>query len=200
MMGKTHLASGLSVAIAVAQPDTLSGCVACVMGGAVGGVLADIDMLDEVRRKDARGSQIAAWVTAAVLVLIDRAAHLGLCERVADGGTRPMIGLIAFAVLTLLGIFSSHRRFTHSLTAAVLYSTAVWLIDPSLLLPFAAAYGSHLLLDLINKKEIPLFFPLPFGFCLRLCYAQSPVNRVITMFGWVFTAVFLMCSAVAFLT
>lgn len=200
MMGKTHLAVGLAVSLAVVQADTPAECVTAVIGGAVGGVLADVDMLDEWHRRDNRVAQISAWALTAVAVLTDRVFHLGMCGHIADMSRRTAIGLAAFVILAVLGVFTSHRRFTHSLTAAAMYGAAVWLIYEPLLLPFAVAYASHLLLDLTNRKDLLLLYPLPFRWCLKWCYAESPVNRPIATVGAILSVVFLMCSLIACMT
>ena len=44
-----------------------------------------------------------------------------------------------------------HRGFSHSLLALVLETAILQLLVPSAALPFAAAFASHVLLDITNK-------------------------------------------------
>ena len=52
MMGKTHLFMGITAAAVLTRPDTVGGCLAALMGGAVGGVLSDIDVKSGKGRRD----------------------------------------------------------------------------------------------------------------------------------------------------
>ena len=44
MMSKTHFAVGLATSLAIIQPKTFNECAVAVIGGTVGGVLADNDI------------------------------------------------------------------------------------------------------------------------------------------------------------
>lgn len=68
---------------------------------------------------------------------------------------------------------------------------AVYLIYKPFSAPLAVAYFSHLVLDVLNKKKIPLFYPLKFGICLKLCYANKKANKVLMYVGFCIAAVLL---------
>jgi len=62
----------------------------------------------------------------------------------------------------------AHRGITHSLLFLGILSLAFWYILPQGLLGFVIGYGSHLFLDLLTIKGIPLFWPVTQkfgGFC-----------------------------------
>ena len=99
--------------------------------------------------------------------------------------SRPLqlLGVMWYLVLCWLGYRSSHRTFTHSVTAMLLFSLAVWLVYPPLLPGFVAAYASHLVLDLLNKKGMRILYPLPVSPSLGLCYAGGTVNKLLYRLG-----------------
>lgn len=66
-------------------------------------------------------------------------------------------------------LFLTHRGFTHSLLAFVLYSllaiTLTYIapiplnLDKAFIIGSIVGYGSHILLDALNPKGVPLFYP-----------------------------------------
>ncbi len=198
MMGKTHLAMGIAASLLVTQPHTLGECIVSVIGGSVGGVLADIDILDNDSH-DSLNVQLFSMGITFILLILDNFLHLGICDSIFQNGILlPAAGLIAFAILWILGVFSAHRAFTHSFTAVLLYGAAVYLIHPALMLPFAIGYLSHLALDVLNKKRLPLLYPLKFGICLKLCYANKTANEIFFHIGIAITFVFALLRLLEF--
>lgn len=197
MMGKTHLAVGVTAALAAARPGTATECLAAVLGGAVGGVLCDIDTLRSEGSNDSIGVQLCALAIAACVLGLDWWQRAGLCAGVmALERERLICGAVGFTLLWLAGLFSSHRGFTHSLTAGLLFAKAVDLLCPAAALPFAAAYASHLAIDLLNKKGMRLLFPLKGRVCLGWCYSDRAVNTLLFQFGILGTAFLLVNSTV----
>lgn len=178
MMGKTHLAAGIAASLLITQPQTPHDCIVSLIGGAVGGILADIDILDN-KSHDSLKMQFTVLGMTFLLLMIDSLLHLGICDSIfAQDYWIPLIGLGAFAVLWLIGVFTAHRTFTHSLLAGALYTLCLTLVYPPLMIPLAVGYLSHLALDFLNRKKMPLLFPLKIGFCLRLCYADSLADKL----------------------
>ena len=90
------------------------------------------------------------------------------------------VALLLFLFFAGVGMFfTAHRSFMHSLFAAALFSQTVWFFCRPLALPFGAAYLSHLVLDVANRRGIQLFFPFRKRVCLRLCSAGGRTNRVL---------------------
>lgn len=200
MMGKTHYAVGVATALAVLQPQTINECCAAVIGGAVGGVLADNDILDNDYQADALIGQLLAFGSTALLLALDYFFHFGIIDTITAKPLLPIIGGIGFLVLYIIGFFSEHRTFTHSFLARILYSCVVWLIYKPLVTGVAAAYLSHILLDILNKKKVPILYPLEFGICFKLCYANKTANKVFMYVGFAVSGVFLIISLIRSLT
>ena len=184
MLGKTHLAMGAATALAIIQPDTTAGCFAAIIGGVVGGVLPDIDTMRNDGRLGAPQTQAFSATVTAALLLLDSILKTGLWAGLAAQNTKTMIfGGCCFAVLWLWGYFSDHRSFTHSLLAMCLFAGAVNIIYSPFSIAFLLGYGSHLLLDLLNRRPLKLLYPLDSGMCFGLCYSNRTVNDVLLYVG-----------------
>ena len=194
MMGRTHFAVGLATALAVIQPKSVGECMVAVFAGALGGVTADNDTLNQ---SNSLKGQLLALKTALGALLIDYFFKLGICESIMANPKKALVGLVAFLVLWFIGFFSDHRTFTHSFLAMILYSLAIGLIYEPFTLGFMVAYLSHLALDILNRKKMPLLYPLDLGICLKLCYSDGKVDTFLMYVGYITTAVFLTIGLVS---
>ena len=86
---------------------------------------------------------------------------------------------------------SGHRGFSHSLLALVLETACLQMIFPAAALPFAAAFASHVLLDIMNKRPVRLLYPLKKGICLGWFYADGLANKAFAVIGafWLIMAI-----------
>ena len=183
MMSRTHLAIGLAVSLATIQPTTFHECAVAVIGGAVGGVLADNDNLGRDYQSKVLGGQLVAFAAAFAAFALDCFAGFGIWRSVVDQPIRSMIGGIAFVVLYFAGMSFRHRTFTHSFLAMILYATATAFICMPVSKALAVAYCSHLFLDVLNKKKVYLLYPLNVGICFKICYADKTANKVFLYIG-----------------
>ena len=87
-------------------------------------------------------------------------------------------GLAGFVIICVFAGGSGHRGFSHSLIALVLETFCLWLIFPAVAMPFAIAFISHVLLDIMNKRSVRLFYPAKKGVRLGWFYADRLANRV----------------------
>ena len=84
-------------------------------------------------------------------------------------------GLVGFVLIGGFASVSSHRGFSHSLLALALFAGSLWLVFPAMTIPFAITFASHLILDLLNKKSLRLFYPAEKGICLGMFYCRERV-------------------------
>lgn len=188
MMSKTHIVVAAAAALLALRPDTGGEITDAVIGGAVGGVVCDIDagtVKKDVYTKDAvQGRIIAAFGTVAAAAA-NIAAKGGMFTYFAENlsVSRLIVGAAAFAALCVVGRKTVHRTFTHSFLAYALFCGAVYLLCPPLLPAFAVGFGSHLALDLLSYRPLLLFYPWKKGFSLKLCYARSPANDAVFVGG-----------------
>ena len=199
MMGKTHFAMGIASALVIMNPKTVSECLLTIVGGAIGGVLCDIDILDNDYEGDGRSIQFTAIGMAVIGLLIDFLLKNGIWEYIYENNTS-IEGVVLFLILWIIGVKSRHRTFTHSLFALSLFSLALFLIYPPIVSGFAIGFLSHILLDLLNKRKIQLFYPMDFRLCFNFCYADGFVNKALMYVGGWFSILFVIrCIALYFL-
>lgn len=190
MMGTTHLVLGISSALLVSQPKDAIGIAAALIGGSIGGVMADIDVKLDFENKfesryswDALGSELVALLLSMSILFVDTKYNkLNIITSVLDNKLMAIIGGIFFVILLIIGFNSKnrHREKTHSLLALILSSLSLILVNKSIGICYAIGYASHLLVDILNKSGMMLFYPFgkKTGICLKLCYADKLANQL----------------------
>lgn len=186
MMSKTHLAVGMATSMMLMQPKTKSEFVVSIIGGAVGGIMSDIDVKVDKRNQyaqkasmDAVYGQIIAAMLTIVMIVCDFIIKGGLCDTILSNPKLPLVGVVLFIVLVILGKLSKHREKTHSILFLILFTLVTGLINISLGISLFFGYASHLIVDLFNKSPIRLFYPLKKGICFKLCYADRLCNELL---------------------
>lgn len=184
MMSKTHITVGIAVSLAVCRPTTLEGVFASIIGGAAGGILCDIECRSTPHMRDALYGRLITVGICASLLIADMITSAGICASIlAQSSVSVIIGITVLLVTCIVGRFSEHRTFTHSLLFSLLITGSFYLITPKFLIPIAAGCLSHLVIDTLNKKPVPWLYPLKGGFCLKLCYASKTANTVLMWVG-----------------
>lgn len=185
MMAKTHISIGVATSLLLLYSDEPSACLAAIAGGALGGVVADIDAVkNDSPDHDALKGQIYAILIALVCFVIGLFVNNAMIKNVERQffSHSFLVGIIGYILFYIIGFFSHHRTFTHSILALTLFSLSICLIAPELMKYYIAGYASHLIIDLTNKKNVPIFFPFGKGFCLKWFYAGKVAN---TVFMWI---------------
>ena len=74
MTGSTHVAIGIASSLAILQPKTIPECLCAITGGAIGGMISDIDSPKKREsldyRDDPYGWQIYTFLGIAITVLL----------------------------------------------------------------------------------------------------------------------------------
>lgn len=195
MMSKTHITVGIAAAFALTQPETVDGCFCALAGGAVGGIISDIDVKStpHPKSKDALYGRIAAIAITVVALVADFVLGGGIWKAIEGTSiVQLMLVAVTFFVILLFARLSKHRGFSHSLLLLVLSGLSLFFIYAPLAFCFAAGLLSHLLLDLLNKQPIQMLYPLKRGFCLGLFYADKTSNTVLFIAGLIVAAALLM--------
>ena len=188
MMSKTHISIGTACALFVAfnHPSPGNACLA-IAGGAVGGILPDIDIVNNDKTGDAILGQVLATIIVIISFFIDKIFSFNAYSTFGNNKYLLYLGIFLFVVLYLYGMISEHRGFTHSVFALVSYSISILIIFIPILPFFMVGYFSHLLVDLLNKRGIQLFYPLKNKICLGLCYADKTANHLLMLLGMILT-------------
>lgn len=180
MMSRTHLTVGIAAALALSPVTDLQTCLLAAAGGAIGGVIPDVDIFNTAHKKDALLVGLISFGILIGGIVYYIMNHLIIGDVL---GHLSIFGAFCFDVLFVIGFFSDHRHFTHSILAMLLFSLSVSMICKPLMIPFAIGFISHLALDILNKKGMHLLFPYKKGFCLKLCYADKLANKVLLIVG-----------------
>jgi inner membrane protein len=189
MQGKTHIAVGVATAILIVQPSTVAGGLFTCLGGAVGGLTCDLDIPSSVAGKELRQARrlllalvmtiwvLDGWYGMGGAAVLRRALHSVLARDTA--GLRVATGVVACALLSAYGYHTQHRTFMHSLCALAVFSYAVFLAVPSLAIPFAIGFASHIAADLCTYQDVRLFWPLRKGVSWGLVRSNGHANGLL---------------------
>lgn len=184
MLGKTHIAVGVTASLAIVQPATPISLLSTIAGGAIGGWICDIDVRSTEKGDNTIPNLILLVLLAGGALFGDYCLGNGVWAYVAENrGIGQSIAAALFVILCIWGIASSHRTMTHSLFGLLMFSLLVYFIARPLAYSFFIGYGFHILLDLFNKRGINLFFPFKAKICFGLCDADGTANRIIRMFA-----------------
>ena len=169
MMAKAHIVVGMAAAFTITQPESIPEMVPVVTGAALGCLIAAL--------------------------LEDHLIGAGMWDSLANSGSYLWCaGVAAFVMICAFASVSAHRGFAHSLPALVLETCSLWLVFPMAAKPFAVAFISHLVLDLLNKKPVRLLYPARKGFSLGLFYADRLANKVFAVAGTVWLIAVILTS------
>lgn len=198
MMSKTHIAVGVASSLLITQPKTKEEVIVSIIGGAIGGVLSDIDVKINNSNKhalkysmDALYGELAVIILTVALLFSDYINNGGICSSIIEKPIFPIIGGVMFILLTVIGECSKHRGRTHSLLFMILYGISSAMINVSLGFAVLIGYASHLIIDLFNKSPILLLYPLDKEICLKLFYADGFVNELLFIIGLGFVGFYL---------
>jgi len=184
MMSRTHIAVGVASALLVAPTGSIGSACAAVIGGSLGGIIADCDITPSKAHRDALVGRLLVAAIAAGSLAIDHWLDAGICDYlVGHLGMRLVAGVVLFCALTFAGSHTDHRSLTHSLLAMAAFCLATHLACGPLLPYFAMGYASHLLLDLTNTRGIRLLYPSKRTLGLGWCSAKGRANDAALVLG-----------------
>lgn len=200
MMGYTHAAIGAAGALAVAtfygdgSPEQF---LIASVAGAVGGVAIDIDTRDNhtnPKVTDAGRTRLAAIGLVGVGVALDFILKTGILFDIIARQYFALGGLAGFIAVMLIGLFSPHRTFSHSLLFVLISSAAVYFICPEAVVYYSIGCLLHLIFDMLNHQfenhGIWLLYPIKTGkgIALGVCKAARKGNKVFYFIGIVLFA------------
>ncbi len=183
MLSKTHLVCGMAVSMAVLQPQTPKEIAIAMLGGALGSSIPDIDIIKNRTNLDSIITQSVAFVLVVAAVFLDYHFNYGILRYMAAHPGSAITGAAMYIALVVVGFYAAHRSFTHSIAAMMLFTVAAGIIYPNITESYLLGYGSHLVLDLLNRKPVQLFYPIRKGVCLKLCYSNRKANKVLFVLG-----------------
>lgn len=161
------------------DPKLLTTGLVCSM---LGSIVPDVDANDESKFKNMFKKFMSVFIIILIafgfyaynnhITVSDAIRYILNCQWLTGG--------LIFIVLCLIGYFSSHRTFTHWLIAIPMFSLGFYMMFGKIpTIFFAIGMLSHLIIDLLNKKEQKLFFPIPIDCCLYVCESDSGLSNLI---------------------
>lgn len=196
MMAKAHIAVGMAAAFTVMRPGSIPEALPVVTGAALGCLICDLDCENPRERTESSRHRIAMAVVAAAALIEDHLIGAGMWSSVGRYGKYVWFaGFAAFVLICAFASISKHRGFAHSFLALILETASLWLVFPMTAKPFAVAFVSHQVLDLLNKKPVRLFYPAKRGFSMGLFYADRLANKVFAAAGTVWLIAVVLMSA-----
>ena len=214
MLAKAHIAVGMAAAFSIVRPGTVAEALTVIAGGALGCLICDLDCENKSEKSDSSHWRIVMALVAAAALIEDHLLDAGMWRSIGHSGEYLwqlfcpsdnhlwsmsgqvgqylwFAGLAGFVITCVFASGSGHRGFSHSFLAMALETACLWLIFPAVAVPFAIAFASHVLLDMMNKRSVRLFYPAKKGFCLGWFYADRLANKVVAAGGtvWLIVAI-----------
>ena len=203
MLAKAHIAVGMAAAFSIVRPETVADALPVIAGGALGCLICDLDCENRSEKSESSHWRVVMCLVAAAALIEDYLLDAGMWRTLGHAGASLwsssvqigqylwFAGLAGFIITCVFASGSGHRGFSHSLMALALETAFLWLVFPATALPFAIAFASHVLLDMMNKRSVRLFYPAKKGMCLGWFYADKLANKVVAMCGtvWLIAAI-----------
>ena len=184
MMAKAHITVGMAAAAAIMMPRDISGALPVIAGASLGCLICDIDCDNKSEKADSSRWRKVMTAAAIAALIEDHLLDAGIWRSAGQNGSYLCFaGLAGFILTCTFAGLSNHRGFSHSLLALALESLSLWLIFPVLMKPFAIAFISHQILDIMNKKPVRLLYPVRRGFCLGWFYADRLADKLFAAGG-----------------
>lgn len=179
----------MAAAFTIMRPGSVAEALPVVVGGALGCLISDLDCENNAEKTESSRWRKAMMALAAAALIEDHLLDAGMWRSLGQNGPYLwFIGLAGFALTCAFATGSAHRGFSHSLLAMGLETLFLWLIFPMAAAPFAICFASHILLDMMNKRSVRVFWPAGKGLCLGWFYADRLANKVFAAAGTVWLA------------
>lgn len=182
MQGKTHIAGAVAITTLITQPKTVGEFLLCIGVSAVGGAICDIDVDGSIGSKQLKkisGFGIIILLILMVALLTGRAEFSSVMAK-ENSIVRTAFGIVVMFILCWFGKNQPHRTFMHSIIGVALITLSSYFVFTEIWIYMLIGMVSHIVLDLLNKKKIPLLYPLKKPkFAIGLCHADSTLNTVL---------------------
>ena len=185
MLKETHLVIGTAVSLSVLRPASIKELLIGTGMAMLGSVISDMDS------ETTKSNHFMDWVvtiTSLFVVVVVAGSALGKIN-IWDWIQREfvmtpkVIAGIIFFIICAFGKEQPHRSFMHSLLGLFALYGCVEVMLPLAAPYFGVAFLTHIVLDLLNRKGIRLFYPLQKRICLNLCSSSGWINNILLKIG-----------------
>jgi inner membrane protein len=191
MTGKTHIAVGITAALAFVQPRNIKDIMLCIGVSAVGSVISDIDVTTSESRKGVDRVIGITVLVVILIVIIEFNWKFGIISYITNNSDLYdlLIGVAIFLCVCIFGKKQPHRSFMHSISAVFILSSIIYFVLPMVVPFFAIAMLSHIIIDMLNYTNVKILYPLKWGISLDICHADGIVSKFLCTIGIVSTIV-----------
>lgn len=198
MQCKTHIAFGVALSTALVHTGDLKVLLATVAGATIGGVISDLDSYNSAISQILNKITVTIVVTVLLCAGISLIFRLDLIDKIVQykNATNILIGILIFLFVSILGSYTKHRTFMHSIPCVLLYYFILsTFLSQNFALSFTVSMLSHIILDLFNHIGITILCPLSDKrVCLDLCDANGTVNKVL-FYASIFVIIYVVVMA-----
>lgn len=183
MTGKTHMSIGVGTATLLMHTKD----VKIIIGGTilvlVGSLIVDIDC------KKSKGSKLLKELFASAIIITLLGVFLHSKSNVNIliyiTGNKSLLQMVpAVLLLTtmiIIGKFSSHRSFTHSIIGIMGFTAPIYMLVGTLYSWFLIGFMTHIFADILTKEKVRILYPVDskgkYGICLNICNSNGIVDK-----------------------
>lgn len=181
MKQSTHIAVATATNLAIYRPDNIRSFALLVAASTIGGIISDIDVTTSESHKDLEKIIIISFISIVLCSISEVYYNIGIFDWLKNNlSIARNLGLIlAFFCICFWGMHQPHRTFMHSITSTIILSGILFFIHQPFAIFFGIAMLSHILIDLLNKKRVQIFYPFKFKYCLKLCDSNGKIDKII---------------------
>lgn len=182
MEKKTHVACANMIAIGLVKPNNISSLLITCGFASLGGLLPDVDLKDSTTDRLFDRLMASLITVIAMNFFLKYFLDIDIYEKIKELNIifNYLISVFIFIIMGYLGSKFSHRSFTHSILGCFVYTLILsYGFNNNILIPFLCGYISHIILDLLNKKGVALFYPSKYRFCFNLCESNGKINKLL---------------------
>lgn len=181
MEKKTHIAFAIAASSVLLNPIALKYKTINIVASSIGGLLPDIDVTTSETHKDVTIISVISFLFMLTIIGLDFYYNFGILKLISKNFNifKFILGIGLFLLICSHGLHTPHRSFMHSIFASVLLSGTIYLIFKPAVIPFFIGMISHIVIDLLNKIKVQVFYPLNYRIGFNLVSSNGFVSKII---------------------
>lgn len=182
MEKKTHVSCANLITLSLVKPTSIPSLLITISSSTLGSLLPDVDLKDSTSDK-IFDRLMASLITIVIsIILLKYFFNINIYNKIKEYNNifNYIISISIFITVAYLGSKTSHRSFTHSILGLFIYSSILSIgFNNKVIIPYFISHLSHIILDLLNKKGISLFYPFKYRISLKLCESNGTINQLL---------------------
>lgn len=190
MRTRTHAVVSSALSLAILRPNNIEELVLTVAVSAIGGTICDIDATTKETKKKTTIGIIGFVLLLLIGYYIDYKNSYNIFNLFINNNPYiSIIGLILILIICFYGMDKPHRSFLHSILCFILLTSITYICFNNIYLPFIIGFISHILLDILNKREVKLLYPSNRGISLKKCSYNGKEDIIIFITSTIITII-----------